>query len=124
MREVRDCRQVPGEPRRRWFSSGEMDLIVWCDEQGAPVGFQLCYDLGREERALTWKPETGYTHDFVDDGESGAPTAYKGSPILVPDGAIDFARLQKLFAQANATVPPEIVAFVNAGLQLPAPPRA
>ncbi|HTB63763.1 MAG TPA: hypothetical protein VK737_09250, partial [Opitutales bacterium] len=84
----------------------------------------LCYDLGREERALTWKPETGYTHDCVDDGESNAPAGYKGSPILVPDGAIDFARLQKLFAQANTAVPSEIVAFVNARLQLPAPPRA
>ena len=46
--EVRNCRQVRGEPRRRWFGSEQMDLIVWCDDTGAPIGFQLCYDLARQ----------------------------------------------------------------------------
>jgi hypothetical protein len=124
--EVRDCRQVRGEPPRRWFGCDQMDLIVWCDDAGAPIGFQLCYDLGRTERALTWKPTTGFQHNFVDDGESGGPLRPKGSPVLVPDGAIDFVRLGKLFAQANAQMPAEISTFVTMRLQLAGapPPKA
>ena len=122
LREVRDCRQVPGEPRRRWFGSDQLDLIVWCNEAGAPIGFQLCYDLNQTERALTWKPASGFQHNNVDDGESGGPLRPKGSPVLVPDGAIDFERLGKLFALANAQVPAEIAAFVAARLQLPPAP--
>jgi len=119
LREVRDCRQVRGEPRRRWFGSDQMDLIVWCDEAGAPLGFQLCYDLGRTERALTWMPETGFEHNLVDDGEGGGPLRPKGTPILAPDGAIDFARLHQMFTRANTQMPAEISAFVAARLQLP-----
>jgi len=91
---------------------------VWCDQAGAPIGFQLCYDVGRTERALTWKPESGFQHNCVDDGESRGPLRPKGSPVLVPDGEIDFARLQKLFAQSNAQLPAEISAFVAVRLQL------
>jgi hypothetical protein len=124
--EVRDCRQVRGEPRRRWFGSEQMDLIVWCDDGGVPIGFQLCYDLDRTERELTWKPATGFQHNFVDDGESRGPLRPKGSPVLVPDGAIDFARLSQLFAQASGQIPAEISTFVAARLQLPGvpPPKA
>ena len=45
LREIVDVRQVPGEPKRRWFSSDDIDLIVWLDDSGAPVSFQLCYDV-------------------------------------------------------------------------------
>jgi hypothetical protein len=50
----------------------------------------------------------------------------KGSPVLVPDGAIDFVRLGKLFAQANAQMPAEISTFVTMRLQLAGapPPKA
>jgi len=122
LREVRDCRQVRGEPMRRWFGSDQLDLIVWCDDAGAPIGFQLCYDLGRTERALTWKPATGFEHNFVDEGESGGPLRPKGSPVLVPDGEIDFSRLAKLFAQSQGQVPAEISSFVAERLQLPPVP--
>ena len=57
LREVRNCPQVPGERPRRWFESEGMDLIVWLSADGRPVGFQLCYDKGRRERALTFAPE-------------------------------------------------------------------
>ena len=54
--EIIHVRQVPGDPRRRWFSSDDMDLIVWYDDSDAPIGFQLCYDKLRSERALRWEP--------------------------------------------------------------------
>jgi hypothetical protein len=77
--------QNAGEPRRRWFTSECFDLIVWMTGKGAVWGFQLCYGRGREERALTWTSEHGYSHDRIDDGE-GNPTKNR-TPILLPDGA-------------------------------------
>jgi hypothetical protein len=116
MIEVRDVRQVPGEARRRWFTSDELDLIVWCDAAGVPIAFQFCYDKPRAEHALTWRPELGFHHMAVDDGE-GVDFKWKGTPILVPDGRFDVDQLRERFAQASGTVPSDIVAFVAAKLR-------
>ena len=116
MREVHPTRQVPGEAYRRWFSSAELDLIVWCDSLGAPVAFQLCYDKGREERALTWEPATGLVHSAVDDGESGAGMRYKATPVLEPDGPLDIPRVAARFAASSDELPLDIAAFVRARL--------
>ena len=121
LREIKDCRQVYGELPRRWFSADNLELIVWCDRKGAPVGFQFCYLDRRTERALTWKPETGYLHTTVDDGESNPGLQHKRTPILNPDGPINFPRLQKLFAQAGSELPANIAEFVSTRLVEPAP---
>src|SRR5712671_7091134 len=81
--EIIHVRQVPGDPRRRWFSSDDMDLIVWYDDSDALIGFQLCYDKLRSERALRWEPEVGYRHTAIDNGESNISPRYKATPILV-----------------------------------------
>ena len=109
--EISAVRQIPGEPRRRWFRTDDLDLIVWCDEAGAPTSFQLCYDKLRSERALTWTPERGFLHTAVDDGE-GVGVGYKGTPILVAGGRFDANRVGDRFAAASAHLPREIVAFV------------
>jgi hypothetical protein len=109
--EVPMVRQISGEPHRRWFSSMAMDLIVWCDNAGTPRAFQLCYDKPHQERALTWKPETGYSHDAVDDGESGG-ASFKCTPVLVADGYFDARRAARLFKRASKQMPSDIVQFV------------
>ncbi len=76
--------QLPGEPRRRWYADEHFDLIVWLAEDDNVDGFQLCYDLGHAEHALTWDRSNGYRHDRIDDGE-GSPTRNR-TPILVADG--------------------------------------
>ena len=43
--ELKDARQIHGEPVRRWFMSPAMDLIIWHDEHMNPIGFQLCYEI-------------------------------------------------------------------------------
>ena len=88
LREMSSVRQIPDEPQRRWFSDEHFDLVVWNDEQGGIIGFQLCYDRAHAERALTWKTDTGFSHNAVDDGEN-RPGRYKSTPILVADGAFD-----------------------------------
>lgn len=115
LRELPDARQVPGEPRRRWFNSPDLDLIVWMDDGGEPTGFQLCYDKLRAERALTWHAGRGYDHSAVDDGEH-TPAKYKSTPILVADGLFQSNRVHTLFLEASADVPEDIRRFVSDAL--------
>jgi hypothetical protein len=56
LREVL-ARQPRQEPRRRWFSGDDFDLIVWFDDLDAIAGFELCYDRSEVERALDLEPE-------------------------------------------------------------------
>ena len=62
----------------------------------------------------------GYTHMVVDDGESNAGLQYKRTPVLNPDGPVNFPRLQELFAQACVGLPADIVEFVATRLAGPA----
>ncbi len=117
LREIRRGDQVPGKPVRRWFTSPDLDLIVWCDEASRPTGFQLCYDKLRSERALTWKPETGFLHMAVDDGESDVGLRHKSAPVLVDDGHFDARRIIDLFLASSHRLPAEIASFVEAGLR-------
>jgi hypothetical protein len=120
LHEVKNCRQIRGELRRRWFSADELDLIVWCNDTLAPVGFQFCYQDGWTERALTWRPRLGYTHATIDDGESNPGLRPKCTPVLQPDGPINFQRLQELFVEACSGLPADIIAFVSSRLAAPA----
>lgn len=116
LREVVRVRQVPGELRRRWFSSDALDLVVWFDDDGVIAGFQLCYDKLHAERALTWHAR-GHRlqHMAVDDGEPGG-MRHKSSPVLVPDGVLDAPKLLAEFRAAAGELPPAIVAAVVAQL--------
>jgi hypothetical protein len=110
LREIRGVRQVPGERQRRWFASEDMDLIVW-HEADAPVSFQLCYDKGRRERALTCTADGALSHAYVDDGES-RNSGYKEVPVLVDGGSFDPERVERLFIEASARLPAPITALV------------
>ena len=114
--EVLPVREAPGEGLRRWFTSSEMDLIIWCDDLGTPVSFQLCYDKPGAERALTWKPDLGFLHTAVDDGEI-VDGKHKATPILVADGHFDANRITERFAQASVDLPNAITVFVRERLR-------
>src|SRR5436309_13415452 len=73
------------EPRRRWFSDDDFDLVVWFSDSGSIAGFELCYDKSHAERALIWSSSGGYGHFPVGTGER---TPLKTlPPILVAEGA-------------------------------------
>ena len=112
LRELPDTRQVADEPRRRWFNSPHLDLIVWFDGADKPIGFQLCYDKLDNERALTWREGRGYDHRAVDDGEAITPAQHKATPILVADGAFDCRRVKAKFEAESAEVPEALRRFV------------
>ena len=118
LREIVDVRQVPGEPKRRWFFSDDIDLIVWLDDSGAPVSFQLCYDKLQSEHALTWEPESGFVHLAVDGGEQGGGFQYKSTPILVvADEHCDANRVTSRFTEVSGRLPSEIVEFITERLR-------
>ncbi|MGZ3236811.1 MAG: hypothetical protein ACXWIN_04775 [Burkholderiaceae bacterium] len=116
MKEIINVRQVPNEAKRRWFTSTVMDLIVWLDEEDIATGFQLCYDKGQIERAITWSHLHGFTHMMVDDGESLLGVGYKATPVLVSGGAIDIKMVNDLFKENRARLPEDIVSFVTGKL--------
>lgn len=110
--ETTDIRQIPGEPKRRWFSDDDFELIVWTDESNAIMGFQLCYDKNRDMRALTWKAPSTYYHNSVDDGEVHALQP-KATPILVADGKFDYRRIANLFIKESTQIDLAIAQFVH-----------
>jgi hypothetical protein len=110
LKELTDVRQVSNEPERRWFADDYFDLIVWFDKRGQVIGFQLCYDIPGEEHALTWREQTGFSHQRVDDGELQRP--YKATPILVQDGSVDYAAISRLFEERSSAIDEKVAKFV------------
>ena len=115
LRELPRVQQVAGEPRRRWFYGHEMGLVVWEDEEGAPLGFQLAYDKHRNEHSIAWRAGRGFTHYQVDDGEA-APLS-KETPFLYLDGAFQRDRVLAEFLAAADALPSEIAVFVAARMR-------
>lgn len=107
LKEFKKVRQLPGDPPRRWFSDDYFDLIVWMEPGGGFWGFQLCYDLEKKPRALTWSKKYGYRHSGIDDGEGVFGTA-KNSPVLVEDGLFDASSMERRFARSAAELPADI----------------
>jgi hypothetical protein len=110
LKEIRDVRQVRGEPRRRWFSDEDFDLIVWIDPENRINGFQLCYDKQTEQKALTWLKDKGYQHSRIDDGDN--PGKMKASPVLEANGHFDREGIGRWFRENRGDVPEEIVGCV------------
>lgn len=115
LREIDPVRQIENEPIRRWFTSSFFDLIVWLGDSGDPSGFQLCYNKGRAERALTWRHPNHYSHMAVDDGE-GRAFRHKATPILVADGCFDATAITERFRLECAFVPADVANLVIAVL--------
>jgi len=111
LREVLRTQQKPDEPRRRWFFSHEMDLLMWFDDGGSPVGFQLSYGKYHDEHALRWKAGQGFSHHRVDDGESSSFS--RATPILVANGAFHAHKVLARFRDLSVDMPPELADFVG-----------
>ncbi len=103
-------RQVPEEPKRRWFADDYFDLIVWLGRKAEIIGFQLCYDKEGDERSLTWHKDSGFSHNRIDSGELERP--YKATPILLADGPFDYAAVARLFEERSRTMDARTAKFV------------
>lgn len=115
--ELKETRQIDGEPVRRWFMSPSMDLIVWHDERMNIVGFQLCYDKCLHERAITWHIGGQPVHSAIQSGESRG-LKYKESPILLEDGKPDLSYIARCFEEQSGKLPADIIALVLSTLAM------
>jgi hypothetical protein len=121
--EYSGIREISGGRPRRWFYSEDEDLIVWYADDGSIFGFQLCYDKQKSERALTWLPQSGFSHERVDYGGSDSAGRGLGSrldkltPLLVADGVFDIASLSRRFLQISQALPRDVFEFVSGKLQ-------
>ena len=112
--EIRNVRQERGAGLRRWFESDGLDLVVWQDAAGGLAGFQLCYQSGEIERALTWRPGVGFAHSAVDEGD--ASPLKNLTPVLTPDGAVPWADIAAQFAERSGSLEPELQQLISARL--------
>lgn len=116
LQEIKNVRQEPGRGRRRWFESDAFDLVVWLDADSGVEGFQICYDAGRGDRALTWRVDRGFTHSTIDGGDD---TPLKNqAPILIRDGEVPWAHLRRVFEERSATLDPALRNLVQEKLHV------
>lgn len=110
LREI-SVSQATGEPRRRWFADDYFDLIVWFSDDGRISGFQLCYDKGRDEHALTCDSDGTMLHHRIDGGERRP--SRNDAPILVVTKALPKASLLQEFMRSSGSLDRTIVSYVR-----------
>ena len=110
LKEDPGVKQISGEPRRRWFSDKNFDLIAWIHDDGGLFGFQLFYDKQKKEHAFSWREDTSYSHNKVDPGEPG-PTKNL-TPILEPDWVVDVEKIKEEFESNSIEIDLGISSFV------------
>lgn len=114
LREVLAVRQDAGDGRRRWFTSDTADLFVWYDADGAPTGFQFCYDKLTAEHALTWRTETGFTHQRVDSGDWTG--GMKGASVLSASSRWSPTTVVTRLRRVSGALPDDVRQFVEAAV--------
>ena len=101
LREIRGVRQDNPGLTRRWYQDEFFDLYTWHTAAGKLAGFQLCYDLPRKERALTWHQKHGFSHSKVDAGDNGR---VGGSPLLEGTAPFPHRLVRSRFIKHAATI--------------------
>ena len=103
---MRNVRQESTNGRRRWFEDDvqSLELIVWYDAAAVIDGFQICYDFGGGEHALTWRPKAGFAHHAVDSGSESPFTNL--TPILGPEGSVPWTDLVQRFNGSSGSIEP------------------
>lgn len=104
------CKQITGEPARRWLCDDYFDLILWRGGNGEWIGFQVCYDVNGQERALTWMATGGFSHTMVDSGESDPGANY--TPILLPATHFPTGLIHREFELRSRAIDPAIRTWV------------
>ena len=114
--EVIKVKQLDGEPRRRWFAAPDMDVFVWFNDDEDIIQFQICYDKGPDEQALTWHFEQGISHKSVDDGENRS-FRMKSTPIMDNESEYDLQRIVQDFESRAGDIDHKTVSFILEHLQ-------
>ncbi len=116
LKEIENVSQSQNEPGRRWFSDAEIDLYLWYDKDNNITQFQICYNKGPGEQALTWNNEDGFSQHDVDDGEGGI-YRMKSSPILLNNAELDLKTVNELFLRHAQKIDHDIYMFIASHLE-------
>jgi hypothetical protein len=120
-REINISKQTSGGPKRRWYQSEYFDLFIWYikhdDKRDASanrefVGAQLCYDIRRNQRALTWKKETGFVHTRVSGSGDTMSDRGASASLLMDGGEFDHAAVLDRFMADAPALPSQVRRFV------------
>ena len=114
LHEIKNVKQERGAGRRRWFESEGLEVVVWFTRSGTVTGFQLCYDLGDGQHALTWHPASGFAHNSIDTGDE-SPFSNQ-TPILQQGGPVPWNELAHLFDERSATLEPALRNLIHDNL--------
>lgn len=106
LHEIRNVKQERGPGRRTWFESDGLELVVWLGEGDRVAGFQLCYDLGRGEHALTWREGAGFAHSVIDTGD--ATPLKNETPVLLPNAHTPWRQIARLFDERSELLEPAL----------------
>lgn len=118
MREIKGVQQERGAGRRRWWESDDLDLVVWLENGPIPTGFQLLYNAGHGEHALTWREGDGIQHHRIDSGDSKRP--FKATPVLATTAPLTpsvWREIVALFENRSPSLEPELRRFVSETLK-------
>lgn len=111
LHEIKNVKQERGTGRRRWFESEGLEVVVWFERDGRLTGFQLVYDVGHGEHALTWRDGTGFAHSAVDTGDDSP--LFNRTPVLEPDENVPWAEIAHLFEARSRTLEPELRQLIH-----------
>ena len=115
LREIRNVKQIPGQGPRRWFNDEHLDLFVWYDAGGRPIGFQLCFDKDtRAERALTFTEDEGYSLYYVTAETS---VCDMGSAVLMRGGDFSCGQLIAQLCERGASLERSLYEYLREKLE-------
>jgi hypothetical protein len=109
MEEIKSVYQKEDGIFRRWFTDSYFDLVIWYDLKNQIIGFQLCYDIRGNEKAITYS-EGVFSHNKIDQGEDNPNKNL--TPILVADGIFDESIVLPKFIDSSITIDNTIREYV------------
>lgn len=111
LQEIQNVKQNDKTFQRRWFTDLDMDLFIWSETDFTIHGFQLTYNKTGSEHAVTWNRNSGFRHNYVDNGES-RPGKYKSTPILVCNGKFDAVKIANQFRKKSVNIEEDLTNFI------------
>ena len=114
LREFEKVRQ-DSRGHRRLFISEKYELYLWYTDSSRQslTGFQLVYFENDEQKAYTWRKDSGSNLTKVDGWDSNR---FNRTPILVADGQADFRFLQGEMERELAELEPKVRELVRTEL--------
>jgi hypothetical protein len=109
--EIKNARQITGEPFRRWYTNGDVELIVWLEDYRI-LGYQLVVPAEHGQTAITWRDGTGLSVAGVDDGE-GRTAGPKMTPILTGPEKLQPEAVLQLFRGISEGLPAGLAGVVE-----------